>query len=350
MTHDGDRSRAPVFVVGCPRSGTTLLYHMLISAGGFVNYRSESHVFNVLAPKYGSLDDRSSRQRFMQEWVRTGYFARSGLKKELITRRVVEHARNWGDFLRLVMESMAARQEVDRWAECTPHHVLHLEEIAATIPDAVVIHMVRDGRDVALSMDRLAWIRPLPGDRSPTVMAAGAYWNWMLGAGRTALARSSVPSVEVRFEDLVLQPRKVLSGLGEFLDQELDYDRIQENAIGSVARPNSSFSQPEEKVADFNPVGRWRESMTPEVREAFDEKFGARLEELGYGSKQAAANSHNSVYAMLYSGYFSVKQWAKTRTPLGRILVRTLMGDGPGRTRNVMTPQENQAQSATPGE
>ena len=49
----GARSKAPVFVLGCPRSGTTLLYHMLLSAGNFAVYRAESQVFNLLEPRFG---------------------------------------------------------------------------------------------------------------------------------------------------------------------------------------------------------------------------------------------------------------------------------------------------------
>ena len=49
------RSNAPVFVLGCSRSGTTLLYHMLLSAGNFAINRAESAVLNLLEPRFGDL-------------------------------------------------------------------------------------------------------------------------------------------------------------------------------------------------------------------------------------------------------------------------------------------------------
>src|SRR6267378_2328931 len=55
------RSEAPVFVLGCPRSGTTVLFHMLLSAGNFAVYRAESNVFNLLVPRFGGM--RSARDR-----------------------------------------------------------------------------------------------------------------------------------------------------------------------------------------------------------------------------------------------------------------------------------------------
>src|SRR5215467_9454277 len=49
------RNEAPVFVLGCGRSGTTLLYHMILSAGDFAVYRTESNAINLLEPRFGDL-------------------------------------------------------------------------------------------------------------------------------------------------------------------------------------------------------------------------------------------------------------------------------------------------------
>jgi hypothetical protein len=63
-----DRSRAPVFVLGSPRSGTTLLYDMLLSAGGFAVYLAESNVFNLLVPRFGDLRVHANREKLLQAW------------------------------------------------------------------------------------------------------------------------------------------------------------------------------------------------------------------------------------------------------------------------------------------
>ena len=70
--------------------------------------------------------------------------------------------RNGGDFLRIVMEEMCRKQGVERWAETTPDHLLYISWIKETIPDALVIHVIRDGRDVALSWEKKGQIRRLP--------------------------------------------------------------------------------------------------------------------------------------------------------------------------------------------
>src|ERR1700745_1114702 len=75
----GIRSNAPVFVLGCPRSGTTVLYHMLLSAGNFAVYRAESNVFSVLQPRFGNLRSESSRRELLRYWLKSKLFQVSEL-------------------------------------------------------------------------------------------------------------------------------------------------------------------------------------------------------------------------------------------------------------------------------
>jgi hypothetical protein len=140
------------------------------------------------------------------------------------------------------MDGMAEAQGVDRWAECTPTHALHLKEIRAAFPDAQVIHMIRDGRDAALSLAKLGWIHPLPWDREGGLVAAALYWKWIVEAGRRNAARAGLPYLEIRFEDLVSAPRETTARIGGFIGHEIDYDRVLETAIGSVGEPNTSFA------------------------------------------------------------------------------------------------------------
>ncbi|MGC2091504.1 MAG: sulfotransferase, partial [Candidatus Acidiferrales bacterium] len=120
-----ERSRAPVFISGCPRSGTTLLYHMLLSAGGFAVYRTESSVFNVLKPLFGNLKAKKNRQRLMDVWLKSKLFERSGLDQHNIREKVIAECRGPGDFLKIIMEEIARSQNVSRWADCTPEHLLY---------------------------------------------------------------------------------------------------------------------------------------------------------------------------------------------------------------------------------
>src|SRR5438309_4788233 len=217
-------NKQPVFVLGSPRSGTTLLYHMLLSAGDFAIYRTESNVFNLLVPRFGNLNVRGNRQKLMNAWLSSKLFTRSGLDAHEIEAKILEECRNGGDFLKMVMEEIACQQGVKRWADCTPEHLLYLSEIKRTIPDALVIHILRDGRDVALSLEKQGWIRPLPWDKNKCLLVAGLYWEWIVNRGRENGRRLGGDYMEVYFEELSLEPRKTLGRLGEFIGHDLDYD------------------------------------------------------------------------------------------------------------------------------
>ncbi len=318
-TASPSRSKAPVFVLGCPRSGTTVLYHMLLSAGDFAIYRAESNVFSVLAPRFGRMRSESDRRELMAHWLKSKLFRVSGLAEQEITDRIVRECRNAGDFLRIFMEAIARKQKVNRWADCTPDHLLHIPEIKREIPNALVIHIIRDGRDVALSYVRQGWSYPLPWDRDEYLSVAGLYWEWIVRRGREYGKALGADYREVRFEELVTRPRETLSGLSDFVGQDLDYDRIRQNAVGSVREPNSSFEG--ESGESFNPVERWKTKMSTTQSAGFDHLIGSFLQELGYPLASRPRPRRDFRTVRLRSTYlplFGAKHWVKTHTPLGR--------------------------------
>lgn len=317
------RSLAPVFVLGCVRSGTTLLYHMLLSAGNFAIYRVESNAINLLEPAFGDLSIPRNKRRLLKAWYESRLFTRSGLDREAIDEKVMNECRNGGDFLRIVMSEIARKQGVARWADTTPEHLLCLDRIKETIPDALIVHIIRDGRDVALSTDKQRYVKRLPWDRKPSKMAAGLYWEWMVNKGRRDGRNLGDDYTEVRFEELIRQPRETLARLGEFIGQELDYDRIRKVGIGSVSAPNTSFAG--EPEGSFNPVGRWRSGYSAEELATFEGLVGHTLTETGYElastERDALNRSDLQIMRATYRTYFDTKLYLKAKTPLGQLLV-----------------------------
>jgi len=316
-----DRGNAPVFVLGCGRSGTTLLYHMILSAGGFAVYRAESNVINLLQPRFGNLSIRRNREKLMDAWINSKLFRVSGLNADEIRNKVLQECRNGGDFLRIIMGGMARHQGVRRWADCTPEHLLYMSRIKETIPDALIIHIIRDGRDVALSTDKLGYIKRAPWDKMPSVMVAGLYWEWMVRRGREDGRKLAKDYLEIRFEDLVTEPRATLAKLGGFIDHDLDYDRIQQVGIGSVSEPNTSFKAND---GNFNPVGRWKQGFSPQSLEMFEGLVGETLKELEYPLATDAMRLDDARLKRmrsLYRQYFNCKLYLKAKTPLGKLFV-----------------------------
>jgi hypothetical protein len=309
-----ERTRAPVFVLGCPRSGTTLLYDMLLSAGGFAVYLAESNVFTVLALRFGDLAERSNREKLLGVWLGSKLFRATGLNRQLIEQKILDECHNAGDFLCIVMGEIARSQGMQRWAENSPECLLHLPLIKQLIPDALVIHIIRDGRDVATSLEKLRYVHPFPWEERQSLIGSGVYWEWIVERGRAHGKRLGKDYLEVRFEDLMASPQATLNQVAHFIDHELDYNLIRQVAYGSVAKPNSSFKT-ESPGSSFNPVGRWRKAFSSEQLARFERMMGEILRELAYTPATDRAgegmNPQMRAARFVYRSYFSGKLWFK---------------------------------------
>jgi hypothetical protein len=323
------RNNAPVFVLGCGRSGTKFLYHTLLSAGGFAVYHAESNAFNLLGLRFGNLKRRKNREKLLRAWLKSKLFQRSGLQPEEIEPRILKECRSGADFLKILMETIARKQGVNRWAESTPLHLLYLPLIKKLIPEALIIHIIRDGRDVAVSLNKIGWIRPYPWDRSRSLLAAGLFWKWMVSTGRKYGREIGPDYLEIHYENLVNHPRETLARLGAFIGHDLDYDRIQRVALGSLQDPNSSF-RADATHKELSPVGRWKALLSTTEVAQLESAIGGLLEQLDYPLATVSENRTPvlSVRLMkaLYPTVFDLKQWLKRNTPLARITATGRMG------------------------
>src|SRR4051794_27962840 len=123
------------FVVGCSRSGTTLL-RALLDAHPLLAVPPESHF--AVAPRLRRL----GRDPWFRLW---------GIEPPDLRGLDV------ADAVRAVFAAYAAAQGKPRYADKTPHYVSHLPLLAERFPEARFVHVVRDGRDVALSLLEVPW-------------------------------------------------------------------------------------------------------------------------------------------------------------------------------------------------
>lgn len=314
--------KPPVFIVGCPRSGTSFLYHLLLSAGGFAEFHTQMNAYDVLGPIYGPLNSAKNRKRMMADWLQSKAFQVSGLNADEIEAKVLAECNSVADFLRIVMGEVGRKQGVNRWADSTPTNVPHMLRIASDFPDAQFLHIIRDPRDIALSLEKRKWARPLPWDKDKALLAAGLYWEWIVRKGRKYGGLLSSRYMELHYEDLVQKPREILPRVGQFLQHDLDYDRIQKASIGSVKTPLTSFGE-DLKQGAFNPVGRWKEKFPPDQLRQFEDLIGEYMAERGYPRSTVPARHWLFVRRnrFLYGQFYAFKQWAKVNTPLSRMFV-----------------------------
>jgi Sulfotransferase family len=316
------RDKAPVFVVGSARSGNTMLYHMLLSSGRFPVYRTEPCVFDLLVPRFGDFRSVATRRELVRCWLRTRQFRRSGLNAGEITEKVLTSVTSGGEFLRTVMEEMARAGGFQRWAVWGPDNLLYIPAIKRQIPDALFIHVIRDGRDVACALDRKEFIRPFRWDRSYRLYVSALHWMWKVQTGRRHGRAVGSDYMEVRFEDLVLHPEEALANVSAFIGENLNYEEIRKTKIGAIRVPNTSFTE-EWKSGSFSPVGRWKRQLSDDKVTRLEGLAGELLVELGYPLSRAETTRPGfRLRAMraMYPAFYQLKEWLKTATSLGRLV------------------------------
>lgn len=316
-----ERRKAPVFVIGCHRSGTNLLYDTLLSAGGFAVYRGYIPVYKMLIPRFGNLDNASNRKSLMKTWLKSKGFRRSGLQADALTKKVVEDCRTGGDFIRMTMDEIARRQNVGRWALYDPDNLLYIPKIKRDIRSALFIHIIRDGRDIALSLRRMGGFQPFPWDRgNRSLQATALYWEWMVRKGRFYGNMFPSDYLEIRYEELVTAPQRTLESLSEFLDHDLDFEKIRSASLGRLRESNSSFRK---EQGDLNPVNRWKERLSREEVVALETVIGPCLEEHGYSLTIPAHQRHpdfrESCMRYIYPRFLDAKLRLKIDSPAGRL-------------------------------
>ncbi len=297
-----------------------MLYDTLLSAGGFAIYRGYLPVHKMLIPRFGRLSNAQNRHDLIHAWVRSKGFRRSGLDGEELAGNLLRGAKNGGDFIRIVMNEIAQAQNVGRWAVYDPDNVLYMRRIKAEIPEALFVHIVRDGRDIALSLKTMGEFRPFPWNRKPASLEATAlYWKWMVETGRENGKQIPEDYLEVRFEELVGEPRQTLKTLSAFLDQNLDYERIQAAKLGRLRESNSSFAREDQR----NPVNRWKEKLSSAQIAEIEALVGDCLSQYGYNlvtnPEERAGNLRHKYLKVFYPAFLNLKQWLKINTPAGKL-------------------------------
>jgi hypothetical protein len=280
-----------VFFVGCPRSGTTLL-RRIADAHRELAVAPEQHWL----PRYwerriGVEPDGTVTNELAQRLVANRRFARLEIDAERVAK-LVDNGRP-KHYARFVTEIFDLHGELNRKAfvgEKTPGYVRWLPTLHSLWPHAKVVHLIRDGRDVCLSV--LDWrraesfARRLPTwDESPVATTA-LWWEWNVRLGREAGARLGPEHYyELRYEALVADPELACRKLCDFLDLQYDAAMLRFHEGKTKSRPGLSAKKA------WLPVTRglrtWRAQMAGGDVARFEAVAGGLLEELGY--ERAAA-------------------------------------------------------------
>lgn len=277
------------FIVGVERSGTTLLRLMLDSHPDLA-IPFETHFLHrlVAAPPGLTAAGFLDLVTASPSWPNLGV-PQDRLATALAMLSPFSAAEGARAFYRLA----AARSGKPRWGDKTPPYLRCMPAIARLLPEARFVHLIRDGRDAALS-SRGLWFGLGDDPR-----AAARAWMAQIVQARND-ARLLPHYLEVRYEDLVLDPEATLTRICGFLDLPfdaamLDYHRTAGARLAEVVRPfgrgEAATFSPQDFVAihertqqppDAGRVERWRRELPAADLKRFERVAGKLLRSLGY--------------------------------------------------------------------
>lgn len=244
-----------VFLVGAQRSGTNWLQRMLATHPDVVSLPGETQLFTVgiatlaASVQHGTVGSTSTAAVYMD---REEFLAATRAFCDAALAGVADR-----------LHPTAARV-----LERSPNHVEHLDLIGAVYPDAWIVHIVRDGRDVARSLVSQPW-----GPR--TVGAAAELWASSVRAARAAASQLQRYQ-EVRYEALLADPRGELTRVLQFLGVDSSPPTIDAALLEAGVAYNTDARRPE--IGD----GKWRGDWTSRDVAAFSRAAGDVLVALGY--------------------------------------------------------------------
>jgi hypothetical protein len=262
-------------VVGCGRSGTTLLRAQL-DAHPDLAVPAEAPFVVALAPRRPDAPfdvDAYVARLAGEERFRLWELPPASLTAAL---RAAE-PRSYAEAVRATYAAHATARGKPRYGDKTPGNVLHLPRLTALLPESVVVHLVRDGRDVAASFLRLGW--------ADTVEEAAQHWRLRVRRGRAAGRRLGRRRyVEVAYESLVRDPESELRRICAAVDLAYDPGMLDHVPHAStVVRTTSHPGYHDRLALPVAPAERgWRERLTPEQVARFELVADGLLDELGY--------------------------------------------------------------------
>jgi len=265
----------PLIVLGVGRSGTTLL-RVMLDRNSRLAIPDESFFVLQLAHRHPgrivlrSFYDDLHRLPRLGDWGITPEDVRPYLHDGMRTREAIA----------AIFEAYAAHAGKPRWGDKTPLYMQHLPLLERLLPDALWVHLVRDGRDAALSFLALppgfsgrTWAQP------HTVAQFAARWRVEIEAAQALGRRSQDRYLELRYEELVAAPERELRRICEFASLPWEPEMLAYPGTIDVSKlpEHQRLAQPPTPG-----VRNWREEMSREDALAFERVAGDVLRDCGY--------------------------------------------------------------------
>lgn len=275
-----DLSDRPIVIVGCARSGTTLLQAMVHSHPRLAMPPENRFVMPVYRGRndFGDLREAANRDAVVDAIAAKGTkFRDLGVSRDALRRRAHEVPPTIGSLLGAALELYARRFDKQRWGDKRPNYIQDLDAVLALFPDAQVVHVVRDGRDCVASLKRMPWW---------TFGYPASVYKWARAIDTGLRAREELrPDQyhEVRYEELVADPATELGALCAFLGEDFDPAMLEHHRSSEEKVPEyKDWHEQVHRPVSQSAVQRWQRDLDADEIRLFEHVAGEQLDAMGY--------------------------------------------------------------------
>ena len=274
-------SDRPIFVMGCARSGTTMLQLMLHAHPRIAIPPETRFVLTGYQRRtdFGDLRKVANR-RLLATWIVHSpetAFRDLGLPPDEVIEEIVAGPPSLGSAMGIVFRAYSRKFGKPRWGDKRPAYLANLHIMLRLFPDAQIINIIRDGRDCVSSLTEVPWARN-------DIYHAISGWARAIDVGRWAARRLPAQTYyEVRYERLVADPEPELTALCDFLGEEFDPAMTEPAKLAPTAVPGrKTWHALTHSAVTTSRVGSWAHRLEPWELALCETVLGRRLRAAGY--------------------------------------------------------------------
>lgn len=270
----------PFFVLGAARSGTTML-RLMLNRHSRLAIPFESHFLQPILAELPTdrplepheaarMADIVTNERNFRTW----HLDAAQVRGELIARTPARLA----DLVDALYRLEIAGSGKPRWGDKTPYYYVCWQQIMGLFPTSRLIHIIRDGRDVSISLERVGWHGPTASDRA-------RYWLERVEMAQEAERKLGPErNLIIRYEDLVLDTRATLEKVCDFLNETFEPEMLGffTDAALHISDVDGDVHRKVLRAPQADDVARWRREMPIEQQREFEAVAGQGLRTMSY--------------------------------------------------------------------
>jgi len=289
-------SNKPIFIVGCERSGTTVV-RLILHTHPNIAIPPQTKILKKLYKRRLIFRDLSKKQNRSKiaEYITSNYDKKTklvdlGVDPHNIHQKIQSSGNSIGAIGAIIFQEYAKKHHKLRWGDKRPYYIKYLRQLLHLFPDAQIIHIIRDPRDAVASLLSMSWWKK---------NLMNSILNWKEAVRRGSIMKKHLPSdqyFELRYEDFIDNPEQWIRQICGFLNEEFYPQMLHFQTTAETAIPDykMEWHSATKQALSAKSIGRWKNDLTRQEACIVEKITGKEMIDYGY---QLSANGNSMSFA-----------------------------------------------------